>query len=202
MKQISGALFHKVGLNSIQSVGGCPCLDNRWSVVVIWLYHGFLNPLKMGEGKMKKNSSTITYLIYVAIFILFGFIYYYMIFRHSRSKCYTGCQCNLKNIGTALEMYSIDNNGYYPTGLHQLKPNYLRKIPTCPDSERTLDIGWFIFSYDIILEPAKDTYSKTYVSSTNPKAYTVYCGGHHHANVGLPANYPQYNSRKGLTARP
>lgn len=43
----------------------------------------------------------------------------------------TVCSSNLKNISTALEMYSTDYQGSLPPSLHQLTPNYLRTLPQC-----------------------------------------------------------------------
>ncbi len=42
------------------------------------------------------------------------------------------CQSNLKNLATALEMYSTDNVGRYPEELALLTPRYLKLIPACP----------------------------------------------------------------------
>lgn len=44
------------------------------------------------------------------------------------------CRSNLKTMGTAMEMYSTDNRGKYPTdpSLMPLTPNYLKTIPPCP----------------------------------------------------------------------
>lgn len=91
----------------------------------------------------------------------------------------TACKSNLKNIGTALEMYSTDNAGRFPTGLGPLVPNYLRVMPTCPSAGR-------------------DTYSRSYEAASNPDAYTVCCEGPHHAGAGLPPDYPKYTSTQGL----
>lgn len=92
---------------------------------------------------------------------------------------FVACESNLKNIGTALEMYSTDNMGRYPTSLKQLTPDYLRSIPTCPAA-------------------GNDTYSSSYTSSKNPDAYTFCCSGKNHTNEGAGENYPQYNSMQGL----
>lgn len=92
------------------------------------------------------------------------------------------CSTNLKNIGTALEMYSTDNNGRYPTVLSSLTPNYLKTIPTCPAA-------------------SADSYSGAFVSISSPDAYTVVCKGTWHQAQGLPANYPQYTSTEGLRIR-
>ena len=96
------------------------------------------------------------------------------------------CKSNLKNIGTACEMYSTDFAGHYPpTGkLFLLTPNYLKTIPTC-------------------VAASKDTYSATYRGSLgSPDAYTFYCAGNNHENAGTPANFPQYNSVAGLISQP
>lgn len=94
-----------------------------------------------------------------------------------------GCKSNLKNIGTASEMYSTDNSGRYERGLSALTPNYLRLIPTCPAASR-------------------DTYSGAYRSAANPDAFTVACSGSNHSDAGVAANYPMYTSSQGLAIVP
>jgi len=93
------------------------------------------------------------------------------------------CQSNLKNLGTALEMYSTDNSGRYPLALSGVTPLYLKQIPTCPAA-------------------ARETYSAGYRSGSNPDAFTVYCGGQNHVDVQIPVDFPQYNSTQGLIVRP
>ncbi|MCL5773285.1 MAG: hypothetical protein M1536_02760 [Firmicutes bacterium] len=90
------------------------------------------------------------------------------------------CESNLKNIATALEMYSTDNEGHYPASLKQLVPNYIQKIPACPAA-------------------GKDTYSISYKSSVNPDAFTVYCSGNNHKEVNAGENCPMYTSEGGLS---
>jgi hypothetical protein len=46
----------------------------------------------------------------------------------------TMCKANLKNVGTALEMYATDWDGNYPTTLGLLTPNYLKTVPTCAEA--------------------------------------------------------------------
>jgi hypothetical protein len=48
----------------------------------------------------------------------------------------TNCKSNLKNLGTAMEMYTTDWEGRYPSTLGQLTPNYLKTIPECQAVER------------------------------------------------------------------
>jgi len=90
-----------------------------------------------------------------------------------------GCNSNLKNIGTALEMYSVDAHGRYPHTMEKLVPDYLKLIPTCPAA-------------------GTDTYAKSYTYTTIPDRYTMFCSGHYHENAGLKENHPQYNSVEGL----
>jgi hypothetical protein len=91
----------------------------------------------------------------------------------------TACKSNLKNIGTALEMWSTDYDGKYPESLSKLTPDYLRMIPECPAANQ-------------------DTYSGTYLHS-GVEYFQVRCSGKHHNAAGLPANFPAYNNVEGLT---
>ena len=98
---------------------------------------------------------------------------------------YTQCQSNCKNIGMALEIYSCDNNGLYPSDMSKLIPKYLKAIPTCA-SQRGRRGG----------------YGATYRVDNKIKAYSFYCQGENHGEVGAPRNFPQYNSYTGLWAKP
>jgi len=89
------------------------------------------------------------------------------------------CIQNLKNLGTTLEMYSTDNLARYPRTLAPLAPDYLRTLPTCPAA-------------------GADTYSTAFQTSAKADAYTIMCGGAHHAPEGYSANCPQYTSNEGL----
>jgi len=100
-------------------------------------------------------------------------------YRARHSGQLTACKSNLKNIGTALEMYSTDYKGRYPSSLSYLTPEYLRTIPTCPSA-------------------GKDTYTGSYLVREKPDTYTFYCKGSHHRNIYSCSNYPQYDSIEGL----
>lgn len=91
----------------------------------------------------------------------------------------TACKSNLKNLGTALEMYSTDAGGRFPTALLRVTPNYMKTIPTCASA-------------------GTRTYTSGYTRNTNPDAYTVFCAGTNHKSVDVAANYPQYSSVRGL----
>ncbi|MBI2265369.1 MAG: hypothetical protein HYU64_09390 [Armatimonadetes bacterium] len=91
---------------------------------------------------------------------------------------YEACQSNCKNIAIALEMWSTNHKGRYPTLLSDLTPAYLKMLPTCPAA-------------------GKDTYSASY--TTDGKAsYSFCCKGKHHAAIGVPADYPKYTSEQGI----
>jgi hypothetical protein len=92
----------------------------------------------------------------------------------------TECKSNLKNLGTAMEMYSTDWSGHYPNRLLKLVPNYLDALPTCPTCE-----------------------AMTYQMEYGPEAshneagfhdyYYLYCEGHNHSRAGVPENIPAYD---------
>ncbi len=100
--------------------------------------------------------------------------------RAPRQGRLTGCKSNLKNMGTAMEMYSTDNRGLYPRALSAITPEYLKVLPTCPSAE-------------------KMTYE--YCTSRKNDAYTIYCKGNYHTGYGA-ANYPQYDYTQGLIESP
>ncbi len=92
------------------------------------------------------------------------------------------CKSNLKNLATALEMYSTDHLGRFPPSLEQLTPNYLRAIPTCPAARN-------------------EVYSEGYEFGMAPDFYHLRCKGHNHPDV--PPNLPEYDSRNcGFLERP
>lgn len=110
--------------------------------------------------------------------------------RHRQGPL-TACKSNLKNLGTAMEMYSTDWSGRYPQNpAVQLVPNYLKTLPECPAA------GTDTYSSTFELGP-----KATYNTRSFEDYYFVYCRGNHHSNVGIPVNYPQYNGMMGLVER-
>jgi len=97
----------------------------------------------------------------------------------------TACKSNLKNIGTALEMYSTDWSGHYPPNLNLLTPNYLKTLPECLNAERV--------TYRIatgLNAPLNHGRFQDY--------YLVECTGTSHQDVNIPADYPKYTGIMGL----
>lgn len=99
----------------------------------------------------------------------------------------TACKSNLKNIGTAMEMYQMDHPGSYPKSLAGLTPNYLKILPECPAAQ-------------------SDSYSSSYLErpsgEVDPAYFRVSCGGTHHRDAGVSSpDRPSYNSLQGLVER-
>ncbi|MGE0491096.1 MAG: hypothetical protein AB7S38_17950 [Vulcanimicrobiota bacterium] len=104
--------------------------------------------------------------------------------RHRAQGRLMACKSNLKGIGTALEMYSTDWCGRYPTNINLVTPNYLKTLPTCPGAR-------------------SDSYSASYQSTSRPDVYTLYCQGMNHCEAGfIEPNYPRYQAISGVLERP
>lgn len=99
----------------------------------------------------------------------------------------TQCKSNLKNLGTALEMYSADNYGIYPCSLGGVTPNYIKVLPTCRFT------GENSYVYRRREKPnIYTTYCRSYKRTRNRFCHNEGCCEH-----GLD-NYPQYDSIQGL----
>jgi len=84
---------------------------------------------------------------------------------------------DLKNIGTALEMYSTDNDGKYPVKLEELTPKYLSIMPKPPE-------GLEFY----------------YKSKKNPDAYMI--GYKEKGKATMSFKHPRYDSTTGLHSIP
>lgn len=111
--------------------------------------------------------------------------------------CYNQCQSNLKNIGTAMEMYSDDNYGQYPKRLEQLTPDYIREIPRCAFSLKKNSFASYYYNKVWGFSTGEYLYSKT----ARGCLYFFYCPGNNHRDWGSGENYPQYNSVTGLNPK-
>jgi prepilin-type N-terminal cleavage/methylation domain-containing protein len=139
---------------------------------------------RLVRRKKSGGFTLIELMIVIAIIAILAAILVPNFIRARAQGQFTACKSNLKNIATALEMYSTDAQGRYPTTLSKLsdEQRYLRTIPTCASA-------------------GSDTYTGAYEAKSNPDRYTVYCEGDNHAAVDAGANYPQYNSVAGLVEK-
>lgn len=107
-----------------------------------------------------------------------------------RQGAVTACKSNLKNIGTALEMYSTDYRGHYPRNLGLLTPNYLKTLPVCPSA------GYVTYRAEFgIRAPGNE-------KERFEDYYLVECTGANHVGHALDVDYPKYNGIEGLIERP
>lgn len=128
----------------------------------------------------RKGFTLIELMIVIAIIAILAAILVPNFIRARAQGQLTACKSNLKNIGTACEMYSTDNSGRYPTNLAALTPTYMKSLPECPSA-------------------GSQTY--TYTAAQNPDAYTVSCGGSYHTNLGVTADHPKFTAFQGLVEK-
>lgn len=143
-------------------------------------------------SKIRRRSGGFTLIelmIVIAIIAILAAILVPNFIRARAQGQLTACKSNLKNIGTAMEMYSTDWSGKYPSPITsskaKLTPNYLKTIPTCPAA-------------------GKDTYNFTTAFNGSPvyqDYYYVECSGSNHTAVSVTGNFPAYNGIQGLIER-
>lgn len=92
----------------------------------------------------------------------------------------SACETNLRNVASALEVYSTENGKHFPTALTDLAPTYIQSVPTCPSAGNGT------------------AYIQGFTSKTNPSAYTLSCKGAWHRDLGLPEDAPAFHYGTGL----
>lgn len=102
-----------------------------------------------------------------------------------RKGAATACASNLKNMATAMEMYSTDWAGKYPPSKRHLVPNYLKTLPACPVAKKD--------TYRVQLGPKAPGNSQGFRDY-----YLLSCQGRHHSSEGYPQNFPKYTSIQGV----
>ena len=141
--------------------------------------------------KQQKGFTLIELMIVIAIIAILAAILVPNFIRARAQGQLTACKSNLKNVGTALEMYSTDWAGKYPAtaSLAILTPDYLKTIPTCPAAGTDTYSGSYI------------TGNVAYNSSNYQDYYLIACNGTNHTALSLPVGYPQYDGLRGLYER-
>ncbi len=145
------------------------------------------------ERRNKKGFTLIELMIVIAIIAILAAILVPNFMKARAQGQLTSCKSNVKNIGTACEMYSTDHNGRYPSKTQWQADlttvingaSLLKRIPVCPSS-------------------GDKTASYNYDSISNPDMYGVWCDKGNHAAGGLVSTlthgYPQFDSASGLIA--
>ncbi len=137
----------------------------------------------MHRVSSRKGFTLIELMIVIAIIAILAAILVPNFIRARAQGQVTSCKANLKNIGTACEMYATDNAGRYPDTLGKLKDPangaqpYLKAIPNCPSA---------------------GTPTYYYTSKSNPDRYIVYCSGTNHTAAGCAKDYPAFTATVGL----
>jgi hypothetical protein len=100
----------------------------------------------------------------------------------------TECHSNLKNLSTAMEMYSTDWSGHYPDRFEKLVPNYLKTLPACPVS------GAVTYEIEYGAEaPHNECGFQDY--------YYLYCAGEYHSRAGAAENCPALDGSMSFLER-
>lgn len=139
------------------------------------------------EEEKKACLTPLTLLALLGVGTVLGAILVPNFIRARARGQLTSCKSNLKNLGTAMEMYSTDWAGKYPAEIDLLTPNYLKTLPDCPATGRVtykLQTGQVVYN-----EPGFDDY------------YFFQCAGENHTSVSVPPGYPQYDGISGLLER-
>lgn len=141
----------------------------------------------MHRVSSRKGFTLIELMIVIAIIAILAAILVPNFIRARAQGQVTSCKSNLKNIGTACEMYATDNGGRYPKELKKLTDKdkngvqpYMKALPKCPS------------------QGSQTPYTTSYESDTNPDVYTVYCSGSNHTAAGCDKNYPKFTATQGL----
>ncbi|GMU56623.1 MAG: hypothetical protein AMXMBFR33_57690 [Candidatus Xenobia bacterium] len=181
---------------------------------------------------MKRNGVTIIEVLAILAFLaLIAAIVVPNFIKVKPRGASTACKSNLKNIATALEMFSTDNKGAYPPQLAGLTPNYLKMIPNCPVAGFDTYSSSFESHHTPLKRPkivcpgyhAENPECQANLARLNdsgkldPKvrcplageyllresegAFTVMCKGLNHEAANMPADHPKYTSSQGLIER-
>lgn len=146
----------------------------------------------LSQKRRRGGFTLIELMIVIAIIAILAAILVPNFIRARAQGQLTACKSNLKNIGTAMEMYSTDWSGHYPTSsgtaMTLLTPNYLKVIPECPAA-------------------GSNTYQAAFGTTAGYNTanfqdyYFINCAGSNHEAVNVPPGYPQYDGIQGLIER-
>lgn len=121
------------------------------------------------------SKKSIIAILMAAVIIITGLLMAPSYIQKNVKSRYDLCYSNLRNIGTAMEMYSCDNQGRYPHNLGAITPGYMKTLPTCPVARKITYL-----------------YTRTQV----PDCYTVWCNGNYHKSA-REGRTPEYDANQG-----
>ncbi|HXE72958.1 MAG TPA: prepilin-type N-terminal cleavage/methylation domain-containing protein [Candidatus Nitrosotenuis sp.] len=131
-----------------------------------------------------RGFTLIELMIVIALIAILAAILIPNMVRSRNQAKLSSCKQSIRALASALETYATANGGRYPTSLSLLPPDCIKAVPTCPVTQSSLP------------------YTSGYQFSTNPDSYTLMCATANHTVVGLPPNFPQYESSTGLHDQP
>lgn len=138
--------------------------------------------MKLRNRKSKKGFTMLELLTVIFILAALASIMIPTIKRAMWKAQLTGCMTNIRNMATAIQIYSNDSDGLYPSSLDLLVPKYVAAIPTCPSAQT-------------------DTYTSGYIIQDDNQNFTLKCDGTNHAVLGYGEGIPYYDLFTGLSPR-
>ncbi len=137
--------------------------------------------------KNKRGFTLIELMIVIAIIAILAAILVPNFLRARAQSQLSGCQSAQRNIATALEMFSVDNEGFYPAdataaaeGLTDSEDGaapYMTQIGVCPSGPANF------FGY---------------VTNANRNGFGVNCNvDNAHQQAGIESQYPRYYNDVG-----
>ncbi len=144
----------------------------------------------------------IVIFILISVIIIVWVLSPNMIHEHAGGGHINICESHLKEIGSALEIYSADNHGNYPVNLDKLleknfegKYKYMKTLPVCPGPEDGTP-------WQRILTVSYKRQPYGYKSTTNLDNFTLWCGSPEThiktGNVPFVGCWPQYSPGIGV----
>lgn len=139
--------------------------------------------------RQSKNGgfTLIELMVVIAIIAILALIAIPWLMQARFRTYHSACIQNMRNIGTAMEMYAIEHKGLFPDDLDELAdPNkpFLPEMPTCPTTDFPYGTGYTI--------------------SSDRDTYLVVCKGMHHLQFPgvVEEDYPQLENGQVSTHGP
>ncbi len=132
---------------------------------------------------MRGRRTGFTLIEVVVVMLILAVLAFLLLPNYVRARSrgrLTACETNLRNMASALELYSNENDKIFPTELAALAPRYIQSLPKCPSAG------------------SPQSYVDGYESGTRPSNYTLACQGGYHVDLGLAPNAPTFQYGVGL----